>query len=293
MNFFQLECFISAVEKGSFGEVATALHVTQPTITYQINNLEDELEEKLFRRTKRGVETTRAGRLFYEDALGILERYHRALERFRHARSLSASVIRLGFTRLPDNYDLFAAVHRFRAQNPDTIVDVAQDGIVTDSPENRERYDVLLHYRYNTEDFADLRYVPLGRCPYYVVVSQYSPLAEREGLTLEDLRGYRQLVVEEYKNSQFQVPSLKELKKAGIEFVSFENMDQLMYAVADGAGFGVYPAKYREVKAGFKRVPLLGQTPLEYGLLVHPSHSATVEEFLQFLIRELADRQGG
>ena len=293
MNFFQLECFVSAVEKGSFVEVAAAMHVTQPTITYQINNLEDELEEKLFLRTKKGVEATRAGQLFYQDACGILAQYRRALDRFRHAASLSDSVIRFGFTRLPDNYDVFSAVHRFRAQYPDTIVDVTQDGIVTDSEENRERFDVLLHYRYNKEDFTDYAYLPLGRCPFYVVMSQFSPLAEKDGLTLEDLRGFRQLVVEEYKNTIFQVPSLKELRKAGIEVVSCENMDQLMYAIADGVGFGVYPAKYREMKAGFKRVPLLGQEPLEYGLLFHPKHPAAVEDFLQFLVRELRDPADG
>ena len=75
MNFFQLECFVMAVDKGSFAEVASAMHVTQPTITYQITNLEEELEEKLFLRTKRGIEVTRAGRLFYTDAQGILGSY--------------------------------------------------------------------------------------------------------------------------------------------------------------------------------------------------------------------------
>ena len=289
MNFFQLECFVSAVEKGSFAEVAAALHVTQPTITYQINNLEEELGEKLFLRTKKGVGTTRAGRLFYQDALGILEQYRHALDRFRQTASRPNAVIRLGFTRLPDNYDVFAAVHRFRAQYPDTIVDVAQDEIVTDSEENRGRFDVLLHYRYNREDFAGFEYIPLGHCPFYVVVSQFSPLAEKEALSLEDLRGYRHLVVEDYKYSAFQVPPLKELRKAGIEVLSCENMDQLMYAIADGVGFGIYPAKYREMKAGFRRVPLLGQEALEYGLLFHPKHTGDVEEFLEFLVRELRE----
>lgn len=293
MNFFQLECFVSAVEKGSFAEVAASMHVTQPTITYQINNLEDELGEKLFLRTKKGVEATRAGELFYQDARGILEQYRRALDRFRHASARTDTVIRLGFTRYPDNYDIFAAVHRFRAKYPDTVVDVMQDGLVSDSGENRDCFDVLLHYRYNREDFADLSFLPLGRCPFYVVVNQFSPLAESEGLTLEDLRGYRQLVVEEYKNSVFQVPSLRELRKAGIETVGCENMDQLMYAIADGVGFGIYPAKYREIKGGFRRIPLLGQEPLEYGLLFRAKHSSEVEKFVRFLARELRDMETG
>ena len=62
-----------------------------------------------------------------------------------------------------------------------------------------------------------------------------------------------------------------------------------MYAIADGVGFGVYPAKYREMKAGFKRVPLYGLEALEYGLLYHRAHSAETERFLQFLINELRD----
>ena len=106
MNFFQLECFVEAVEKGSFAEVAAAMHVTQPTITYQINNLESELEEKLFVRTRKGVAATRAGQLFCEDARVILSQYYQALNRFRHAASPAESVIRVGFTRFPDNYEL-------------------------------------------------------------------------------------------------------------------------------------------------------------------------------------------
>ena len=288
MNFFQLECFVMAVEKGSFAEVASSLHVTQPTITYQITNLEEELEEKLFSRTKRGVTVTRAGKLFYKDACGILENYHHALQHFRHAVSLPETVIRVGFTRYPDNYDIFAAIHRYRAQYPDTIVDVIQDEMVSDGDDTP--CDILLHYRYDPDEYADFAYVPLGRCPYYVLVSQYSPLAEKESLTLEDLRGLRMLTMDELKNTRFQVPSLRTLKKAGIEVGLYNNLDQLMYAIADGVGFGVFPAKYREVKTGFKRVRLRSQKPLEYGLLYREEHSAAVENLLQFLVEALKEK---
>ena len=290
MNFFQLECFVEAVEKGSFAEVAAALHVTQPTITYQINNLESELEEKLFVRTRKGVEATRAGQLFCEDAREILACYYRAIDRFRHAVSPAESVIRVGFTRYPDNYDLFAAVHRFRAENPDVIVDVQQDEIVTDGPDHTaDSFDILLHYRYNDEDYADFAYLRLGVCPYYVLVSEFSPLAKCKELRIEDLRGHRQMIVEDYKNTPLQVPSLRELKKVGIEVGLLGSVDQMTYAVADGAGFGVYPSKYRETRPGFRRIPLVDREPLEYGLLYHPVHPPAVEQLLRFLEAELKD----
>ena len=290
MNFFQLECFVEAVEKGSFAEVAAAMHVTQPTITYQINNLESELEEKLFVRTRKGVAATRAGQLFCEDAQVILSQYYQALNRFRHAASPAESVIRVGFTRFPDNYELFAAIHRFRAENPDVIVDVQQDEIVTDGPDHAARsFDILLHYRYNEEDYADFSYLRLGFCPYYVLVSEFSPLAKREELRLEDLKGYKQLIVEEYKNTPLQVPSLRDLKKAGVEVGLLGSVDQMTYAIADGAGFGVYPSKYRETRPGFRRIPFVDREPLEYGLLYHPVHSSAVEQMLCFLETELKD----
>lgn len=296
MNFFQLECFVMAVEKRSFVEVASAMHVTQPTITYQINNLEEELEEKLFLRTKRGVEVTRAGKLFYDDARSILEQYHHALDHFRHAVALSDSVIRVGFTRPPDNYDIFSAINEYRELHPDTVVDVVQDELVTDTSartsEGKSRFDVLLHYRYNDIDFSglsDVSFLSLGFCPFYVLLSQSSPLAKKASLSLADLKGLKLLTLEEYKYSKFQVPSLDELKAAGIEVRPYDNMDQLMYAIADRVGFGIYPAKYREVKAGFRRVPLTSLPPLEYGLLCRKERSATVEDFVQFLIDKLRE----
>ena len=95
--------------------------------------------------------------------------------------------------------------------------------------------------------------------------------------------------MKEYKNSPFQVPPLSELNKTGIEVSFLENTDQLLYAIADGAGFGIYPAKYREVKAGFRRVPLIDQAPLEYGLLYHSARTPATEQLLRYLEAVLKD----
>ena len=290
MNFFQLECFINAVEQGSFADVASKMHVTQPTITYQIANLEDELEVKLFTRDRRRVSVTRAGRVFFEDAKSILAQYHRSLEHFHHAMTLPDTVIRVGYTRYPDNYDIFSVIHKYRAQNPDIIIDVKQDSLVTEElADDCPFCDILLHYRYTENSFSNYSFSHLGFCPYYVIVSENSPLVGKKALTLEELAGQKALLINEYKNSIFQVPSIPTLRKAGIEIVLFEDMDHLMYAIADGVGFGIYPAKYQTARPGFVRIPLVSEAPLEYGLLYHPKHTAAVEAFLQYLLESLKD----
>lgn len=283
MNFFQLECFEMAVEKNSFIDVAMAMHVTPPTITYQITNLEEELGESLFLRSRKGVEVTHAGKLFYQDCKDILRQYRLSLEHFKHAVSQTDTVIRVGYTRPPDNYEFHTALHRFRADNPNIIVDFVQDEIVADTESVDKQFDLLLHYKHDLQEFSRFEYLSLGKCTYYVTVSQFSHLAERESLTLADLKGCKLLVPEEYKHTKFQVPSLKDSKKYGIDVLSYSDMNSLMYAIADDIGIGIYPSKYRNIVSGFCRVPLTDIPPLEYGLLYRKNHSASVESLLQYL----------
>ena len=83
MHIKQLECFVHLSETLSFSRTAELLYITQPTVTHQINTLEDELGLKLFTRTKRKVELTPAGISFYEDCKEILTRMNIAISKAR------------------------------------------------------------------------------------------------------------------------------------------------------------------------------------------------------------------
>ena len=74
MNTKQLECFIQAAEILNFSVAAKRLYVTQPTVTHQIQMLEEELGVKLFRREKKHVVLTTEGSIFYKDAQEIIMR---------------------------------------------------------------------------------------------------------------------------------------------------------------------------------------------------------------------------
>ncbi len=69
----QLRAFLHIVETGSFSAAADRLHLTQPALSRQIRLLEEDLGERLLRRTGRGAEPTDAGLLLAERARGILD----------------------------------------------------------------------------------------------------------------------------------------------------------------------------------------------------------------------------
>ncbi|MCT2401396.1 LysR substrate-binding domain-containing protein [Novosphingobium mangrovi (ex Huang et al. 2023)] len=79
----QLRYFVAVVRHGSFRAAAQAVHISQPPLTRQIQQLEEEVGAELLVRRNRGVEPTPAGAAFFEDASHILELLDRATERAR------------------------------------------------------------------------------------------------------------------------------------------------------------------------------------------------------------------
>lgn len=74
----QLHYFITIAELGSFAAASRALHITQPALTRQMQNLEEDLGAQLFTRHSRGVQLTHSGALFYDDARAIIQKIENA-----------------------------------------------------------------------------------------------------------------------------------------------------------------------------------------------------------------------
>jgi DNA-binding transcriptional ArsR family regulator len=79
----QLRYFVAAVEAGSLRSAESRIGVSQPAMTRQIHQLEEELGVELLVRKSRGIRPTDAGRVLFEDAVRILSMLERALQRVR------------------------------------------------------------------------------------------------------------------------------------------------------------------------------------------------------------------
>lgn len=77
----QLRYFVAVVRHRSFRAASEMLHISQPPLTRQIQQLEAAISTRLLIRQNRGVEPTPAGAAFYEDAKNILDMLDRATHR--------------------------------------------------------------------------------------------------------------------------------------------------------------------------------------------------------------------
>ena len=90
MEIHQLRCFLAVMEEGGFSRATTRLHITQPALSYQIKQLEQELGTQLFRRRPGGVFPTDAGRVLSQHAREVIEAARKALEKTEARAAQSA-----------------------------------------------------------------------------------------------------------------------------------------------------------------------------------------------------------
>lgn len=124
MELRQLEYFCKIADTGSFNEAARRMSISQPPLSYQIRQLERELNVRLFERTSRGVSLTEAGRVLYERASRLLD--YACSTSHEVAAAGKKHILRLGITSstVPT---ILPYISRFSRRYPDVNFEV-RDG---------------------------------------------------------------------------------------------------------------------------------------------------------------------
>ena len=161
-NLHALRIFASVAKYGSITMAADRLFISQPAVTKQLRNLEEELGVRLVETKGRGIALTEAGHEIAQMALridGIHTELAQYSERYKEGR---VGTVRLSATYLPANYILPERIAQYKQHHPDVQmlctttnaerafemlleyeVDVAIIGGSTAEPDGLERVEML------------------------------------------------------------------------------------------------------------------------------------------------------
>jgi DNA-binding transcriptional LysR family regulator len=142
----QLRYFVAVAEELHFSRAARRLHLAQPPLSQQINELERKLGVQLFVRTTRRVELTPAGSAFLVGARRALAEAERAVEVAQRAGRGEFETLRISFADAAAVSVLAPAVRSFRKAFPNVGLDLREDAGAADQFDavRRDLVDVAL-----------------------------------------------------------------------------------------------------------------------------------------------------
>src|ERR1700751_1346167 len=128
MELRHLRYFIAVAETGSLTEAAERrLHTSQPSLSRQIRDFEDQGGGEVASRSARGVELTPAGKAFIDHARLALTQVEAAVEAARRAGQPAKQRFALGFLTGQEMTWLPEAMHILRGEWPNIDVTVSSD----------------------------------------------------------------------------------------------------------------------------------------------------------------------
>ena len=97
MELRHLRYFVAVAEAGSLTVAAQRMYTSQPSLSRQIRDLEDEVGAQLLTRRARGIDLTPAGRAFLEHARVVLSQVEAAAEAARRVANPAKPSFAMGF----------------------------------------------------------------------------------------------------------------------------------------------------------------------------------------------------
>ncbi|MDR6373448.1 LysR family transcriptional regulator [Paraburkholderia caledonica] len=290
----QLITFAAVAEHLNISRAAVALHLSQPAVSGQLRQLQDEFGEPLYQREGRGVRLTPAGEQLASYAARLRDTWRQA-HAYRDAlRGLEQGTLRIGATTTPASYLLPYLIADFHRRYPDVALHTA-DGNTTDIVGALGSVDIALIEGPVGADLPPDTAVHAWREDEIVaIMPRAHPLAasaQGAGVDLAAL-GAEPLIVREAGSGVRQIVE-RAFARAGVPMrvaLEIAGVEGVKEAVRAGMGIGFVSAMSMRHEDGALRVFSLSPEPLTRRLsIVVPHASAPSRVVQQFLALCLAD----
>lgn len=186
MNIAQLRTFVSVVEHGSFSAAARATGISQPAVTMQVQALEADVGATLLDRRYRRVDLTEAGRALLPHAKRVLEQIEDAKGEISALSGVVTGRLTIAASTTPGVYVIPRLLGSFLSEFPEVGVTI----VVHDTAEVVEAIEAgRAHFGITggTVRGARVAFEEVGTDELVLICPPSHPLAERHGVTLQDL----------------------------------------------------------------------------------------------------------
>jgi LysR family transcriptional regulator, cyn operon transcriptional activator len=263
MELRHLRYFLAVASAQNFTKAATAVHVSQPSLSVQIRALEDELGTRLFDRLGRKVALTQAGELFRDHAERAVREIERATQLVQEVHGAQRGRLVVGTLATVNSYLIPPLVSQFKERFPAIHLQVhsqPSDDIVRDILANRLDLGICLLPLIQNQ----LSTVPLFEERLVLVVPTQYPLRQSR-LRMKDLAGLPLVLMPaDYCLRKMVEAECTEAHVKTQVVLEMTAPEGILQAVAEGAGLTILPELYvrlRSPGARFRIIELYDPVP--------------------------------
>jgi LysR family transcriptional regulator, benzoate and cis,cis-muconate-responsive activator of ben and cat genes len=188
MELRHLRYFTAVAEEENVSRAALKLHVSQPGLSRQIRDLEDEIGFQLFERSAKSLRLTGAGKVFLGEARAVLQHADEAVKKARAAAGGTSSEINVGYAPSLTVQILPQALRVFQEKFPKVRValhDLSTEEMLAQLGE--KKLQVALTVRPPGKSLRGLQFQELARYEMCVAVAPKHPLAKLKSVSLEQI----------------------------------------------------------------------------------------------------------
>jgi len=283
MNSKQIDCILELAQSLNFNRAAENLYITQPTLTYHIKTVEEEIGFSIFHRSGKGASLTPAGQQFCLILRGIREEMKRAVEqgqnnsRRYHSNLTIGLPMRSAIYFLPQAIEEFERTHEGVSVTPEFIPLYRVDRFL------RGEQDMVFAREEDMKRIPDIKIHPLFKSKIYLISETTDPLAQKEKISIDDLAG-RTLMVGGGSPPELRAVQQRVLQKLHLDHFNSNDHDTTLTNVASHKGICLAPGFLNDHNHEFAWTPFDCKETISCVLCTHASDKRTlIADFIRVL----------
>ena len=283
MNTKQIDYCIELAHTLNFSRAAENMFVSQPTLTYQIKLLEDEVGFAIFERSGKGAALTPAGSQFVTYLANMREEMKRAIEQGQNFSAKYKDNITISMMVRQAVYFLPEAMRIFSDRHPDIQItpkfeyENGVEGFL------RNETDILFALKEKTKQIPGIDVHDLFDSHIYLISRKEDELASKNLLTEEDLYG-RTLMVGGGSPPALKAVQHRLIASGKINFFNSADHDTTLTNVAAGRGVCLAPGFLNDHSGQFAWTPFDCRESFSCVLCTHKNDARDgVNEFIEVL----------
>ena len=262
MELRHFRYFVAVAEEENVSRAALKLHVSQPGLSRQIRDLEDEIGFQLFERSAKALRLTAAGKTFLTEARAVLQHADDAVKKARAAIGGTQGEIHVGYAPSLTVQILPPMLRAFQGEFPRVRVSLHDLSSEEMLEQLGKKLQVALTVRPPAKMLRGLSFVELARYAMVVAVAPNHPLAKLKAITLQQVAPEPLIGLNRKDYPEYHVETKKLFAAVGLKpnfAEEHEGGTGIIAAVEAGRGIALVPSSLACIVG--TRVKLLSLKP--------------------------------